>query len=260
MKANLMPFLKRFRIFSNTSRLFLVVSLGIATHTPAALASGCDKLPGWESLHRALASVRHTDNGGYNIDVWGVVLNRDGAVCAVTFSGKAPGDQRSAGRLAAAAVAHTALLVSLPGRAVSSANLYSEVQPGGSLFGLGESEPLDPAVAYAGDPQTYGSKDDPLIGKVPGGFFATGGGLALYSPTEGYVGAIGVGSESSCADHNIAWKTRHALNLDYVSGGVSPDNDDNIMYLARGETPNALKHVLCGHREDTIKLPPVSRK
>jgi hypothetical protein len=40
----------------------------------------------------------------------------------------------------------------------------------------------------------------------------------------------------SCADHNIAWKVRHLLELDYVPSGVDPvvipgkPNDDNIVY------------------------------
>lgn len=30
------------------------------------------------------------------------------------------------------------------------------------------------------------------------------------------VGGLGVSGDSSCADHNIGWRTRHALELDYV--------------------------------------------
>ena len=37
--------------------------------------------------------------------------------------------------------------------------------------------------------------------------------------------------DSSCADHNIAWKTRDGLNLDNVPGGINPvSGDDNIVY------------------------------
>ena len=41
-----------------------------------------------------------------------------------------------------------------------------------------------------------------------------------------------VSGDSSCADHNIAWRTRHPLSLDYVSSGLSPDTTrkDNIVY------------------------------
>jgi hypothetical protein len=46
------------------------------------------------------------------------------------------------------------------------------------------------------------------------------------------IGALGVSGDSSCADHNIAWRTRSTLGLDHVPGGVSPDvkRPDNIVY------------------------------
>jgi hypothetical protein len=59
-----------------------------------------------------------------------------------------------------------------------------------------------------------------------------GGGLALYNKHGKLLGAIGVSGDSSCADHNIAWRTRNTLELDYVPGGVSGDSfhPDNIVY------------------------------
>jgi Haem degrading protein HbpS-like len=59
-----------------------------------------------------------------------------------------------------------------------------------------------------------------------------GGGLALYNASGKIVGGVGVSGDSSCADHNIAWRTRHNLNLDFVPGGVSGDANrpDNIVY------------------------------
>jgi hypothetical protein len=53
--------------------------------------------------------------------------------------------------------------------------------------------------------------------------------LALYNAEGVLIGAIGVSGDSSCADHNIAWKVRHALELDYLPGGVSLSGDDNIV-------------------------------
>jgi hypothetical protein len=35
------------------------------------------------------------------------------------------------------------------------------------------------------------------------------------------IGGLGVSGDSSCADHNIACRTRHNLKLDYVPAGVS---------------------------------------
>jgi hypothetical protein len=42
----------------------------------------------------------------------------------------------------------------------------------------------------------------------------------------------GVSGDSSCADHNIAWRTRHALGLEHVPDGVSGDASGagNIVY------------------------------
>jgi len=59
-----------------------------------------------------------------------------------------------------------------------------------------------------------------------------GGGLALYNSNHQIVGAIGVSGDTSCADHNIAYRTRHTLNLDFVPGGVSgdPAHKDNIIF------------------------------
>ena len=100
------------------------------------------------------------------------------------------------------------------------------------MFGLQESNPVDPKVAYAGNADTYGSVGDPLVGQKPGGVNVFGGGLALYNASGVLVGGIGVSGDSSCADHVIAWKLRHALNLDHVPAGVNTDSSraDNIIY------------------------------
>ena len=47
--------------------------------------------------------------------------------------------------------ANTANAFSLPGLALSTANLYTAVQPGGSLFGLQDSNPVNTDVAYGGN-------------------------------------------------------------------------------------------------------------
>jgi hypothetical protein len=68
-------------------------------------------------------------------------------------------------------------------------------------------------------------------GKI-GGVNVFGGGLALYDSTHTIIGGLGVSGDSSCADHNIAWRTRHFLMLDFVPAGVSGDakRPDNIVY------------------------------
>lgn len=195
-------------------------------------AGPCKGLPSWTQLRQALTLARNTANGGFNLDMWGTVVNRDGIVCAVTFTGTNRGAQWPGSRVISAQKANTANAFSLPNLALSTANLYTAVQPGGSLYGLQASNPVDTSVAYGGSPAYYGQPNDPMVGQRIGGVNVFGGGLALYNSSRTLIGALGVSGDSSCADHNIAWKTRNNLNLDYVPAGVSGDatRPDNIVY------------------------------
>jgi len=150
----------------------------------------------------------------------------------VAFTGDDRGDQWPGSRVISAQKANTANAFSLPGLALSTANIYSAVQPGGSLFGLQASNPVNTDVAYGGNPANNGQSNDPMVGGRIGGVNVFGGGLALYNASGRLVGGIGVSGDSSCADHNIAWRTRNTLNLDHVPAGVSPDatRKDNIVY------------------------------
>jgi hypothetical protein len=67
-----------------------------------------------------------------------------------------------------------------------------------------------------------------------------GGGLALYNANKQLVGAIGVSGDSSCADHAIAWRTRSALTLDYVPGGVGPGGVDQISFSGPWSQPHCV--------------------
>jgi uncharacterized protein (TIGR02246 family) len=196
----------------------------------AAQATGCNNLPTHAALRAALSKARAEANGGFNLDMWAAIVNRDGVVCAVAFTGQKRGDQWPGSRVISAQKANTANAFSLDGLALSTANLYSAVQPGGTLFGLQESNPVDPQVAYGGDPNNCGQPNDPMVGKRIGGVNVFGGGLALYGSQKTVLGGLGVSGDSSCADHNIAWKTRFFLNLDNVPGGVNPPGNDNIIY------------------------------
>lgn len=208
----------------------------------------CNGLPSHAQLLAALKAARAQDNGGFNLDMWGTIVNRDGVVCAVAFTGNGRGDQWPGSRVISAQKANTANAFSLPGLALSTANLYSATQPGGSLFGLQHSNPVDTSVAYGGDPAQYGQQNDPMVGKRIGGVNVFGGGLALYGPGGVLLGALGVSGDSSCADHNIAWRTRNNLKLDYVPAGVSGDatRPDNIVYdITGGVSAGGWGHPAC---------------
>lgn len=241
--------------FPTLTLLFSTLALSTAAH-----AGACDNLPSWQQLKDTLTEVRKDANGGFNLDMWGTVVNTDGTVCAMAYTGGNYGDQWLGSRLISAQKANTANAFSLPGLALSTANLYSPTQPGGSLYGLQHSNPVDTKVGYAGRANDFGTAKDPLVGERIGGVNVFGGGVALYNAQGERVGALGVSGDSSCADHNIAWKTRHALELDYVPAGVSPAKDDNIMFLGADEQPNGFKHPQCGGSEDKAKLAAVRRK
>jgi uncharacterized protein GlcG (DUF336 family) len=204
----------------------------LATADPADGAGACNGLPSYGALKSALTAARQQMNGGFNLDMWGTVVNRDGIVCAVAFTGADRGDQWPGSRVISAQKANTANAFSLPQLALSTANLYSAVQPGGTLYGLQHSNPVDTEVAYRGPAANFGQANDPMVGYRIGGVNVFGGGLALYDASHTLIGAIGVSGDSSCADHNIAWRTRNSLKLDHVPAGVSGDplRPDNIVY------------------------------
>ena len=112
---------------------------------------GCSDLPSQQVLASALAeSVKPTggsSNGGLDNNMWAVIVDRSGVVCAVARTGE-PGDQWPASRIIAAQKAFTANSLSLPKFAMSTANLFAATQPGGFMFGLQHSHPINVAVAY----------------------------------------------------------------------------------------------------------------
>jgi uncharacterized protein GlcG (DUF336 family) len=228
----------------------------------------CAGLPTHQQLKVALESARAQSNGGFNLDMWGTVVNRDGIVCAVAFTGADRGSQWPGSRVISAQKANTANAFSLAGLALSTANLYAAVQPGGSLYGLQASNPVDTDAAYRGPATNFGDSDDPMVGRRIGGVNVFGGGLALYTAKKQLIGAVGVSGDTSCADHNIAWRTRNNLALDWVPGGVSAKGDDNINYQGLVPVPslaNDFSHPICkiagvdGVSAISASLPPIHK-
>ena len=248
----------------NPTLVFIAVTGGflLGASAPTLADDRCKALPDHAALTAALKKVVVVGdakaNGGLALNMWATVVARDGTVCAVTFTGNDWGDQWPGSRVISAQKANTANAFSLPGLALSTANLFSAVQNGGSLFGLQFSNPVDPGVAYQGEAGQFGKPTDPLVGKRIGGVNVFGGGVALYDPQGQLLGALGVSGDTSCADHNIAWKTRRALNLDRVPAGVNqkgagPKGDDNIIYdLVDGKSASGFGHPDCGLGEKAV--------
>ena len=235
------------------------VMLGWSTGPALADGSGgCQSLPGWAALKQALTnSITASSglNGGLGFNMWGTIVAADGTVCAVAFSGAAYTSQWLGSRVISAQKASTGNDFSLghgstpagssfpTGLALSTANLFSAVQPGGSLYGLQHSNPVDTEVAYGNQPwsqnngpisaQTFGTPQDPMVGQRVGGVNVFGGGFGAYQGGV-RVGGVGVSGDTSCTDHMVGWRLRHLLGLDQLSGvgGVSGDvaHPDNIVF------------------------------
>lgn len=229
-----------------------VLALAVAPLLSAPDAFAAD-LPTRSQLQTALRSVVAEANGGFGLNMWATVVDRDGVVRLVVFSGKERGDQWPGSRVISAQKANTANAFSLPKLALSTANLYSAVQPGGSLYGLQFSNPVATDVAYRGNPADVGTEKDSMVGNKIGGVNVFGGGLPLYDTGGRLLGAIGLSGDSSCADHIIAWKVRYRLNLDSVPGGVSQTKDDNIVHdIAKGASAGGWGHPECAAKATAI--------
>ena len=236
--------------------------VGLGTGCDSSSSSGvveaqsnpCAGLPSHADLQAALdAVVDAGGNSGLANEMWVTTVNRSGEVCAVAYSGEENDDQWPGSRVISAQKANTANAFSLPqgsggipGLPLSTANLFSAVQPGGSLFGLQFSNPVDTGVAYSGNSDRFGEANDPMGGERIGGVNVFGGGLALYNEAGELIGALGVSGDTSCTDHVVAWKVRHALNLDNVVAGVSATGDDNIIFdITDGVSAGGFGHPVC---------------
>jgi len=206
----------------------LVAALVSCRATGSGSASAAE-LPDHATVTAALREVVAEPNGGFGLQMWATIVDRDGVVRVVAMSGEDRGDQWPGSRVISAQKANTANAFSLPGLSLSTANLFTAVQPGQSLFGLQESNPVDTDLAYGGDARDFGTKHDPMLGGRIGGVNVFGGGLALYASDGTLLGGLGLSGDSSVADHIIAWKLRKKLGLDHIPGGVSPTKDDNMV-------------------------------
>ena len=220
--------------------------VALACTVESADAQTCATLPDYAKLKAALIQATKDEGSGLNNHMWGTIVDRDGVVCAVAFSGKDRFAQWPGSRVISAQKANTANAFGLDsgsnsdnsgqanGLALSTANLFSAVQPGGSLYGLQFSNPVNEDAGYKTPSSLYGTATDPMKGSKIGGVNVFGGGLALFAAGKKMVGGIGVSGDTSCADHFIAWRVRKNLGLDHLAGvgGVSGDKErpDNIVF------------------------------
>jgi uncharacterized protein GlcG (DUF336 family) len=230
-------------------RTLILVSCLLLGNCFAQTNADCNSLPNFNQLKDALSKVVKEGkeaNSGLGNPQWGAIVNRDGVVCAVVFTGQDRSAEWPGSRLIAAEKANTANAFSAPNFALSTANLYAASQPGQSLYGINMSAPPNPNAVFAGQPKDYGQANDPFVGKAIGGAIVFGGGLPLYDAKGKIVGGFGVSGDTACADHVIAWKTRHALNLDHVPLGPAPGQNDNMILDMQGDTSaSGFGHPTC---------------
>jgi len=227
--------------------------------------AGCAGLPDHSQLRAAVQAVMKLGKDkttGLGNPRWAAVVNRDGLVCSVAFSGEQRSDQWPGSRAIAAEKASTANALSTPTFALATGNLFAAAQPGQSLYGLITTAPPNGDAAYGGDPTHFGQANDPLVGKVIGGIVVFGGGLALYDNAGQLLGGLGVSGDTACSDHVVAWKMRHALNLDGVPAGVAPNATVNLIFdIQNGVSVSGYGHPPCKGgtpSEDVIKKLPES--
>jgi uncharacterized protein GlcG (DUF336 family) len=166
--------------------------------------------------------------------MWSAVVDRQGNLCSVINTNATNGDAWPGSRAIAIAKASTANDFSNSGLALSTANLYAATQPGGSLYGLNNSNPFNPFFNPIGSG----------IGEVPGGIITFGGGVALYQNGQ-VIGGLGVSGDSSCADHAIAYRMRKAAGLNAIPIGPAAVPNDNIQYAPIGTPPTGFQQPHC---------------
>ncbi len=164
------------------------------------------------------------------------VVNRDGELCAFITSTTDPTQAWPGSQAIAKAKAYTANAFSLDVLALSTARLYTVVQPGHSLFGLNNSNLFQSKFLA---PPTGGGGGN---GQIAGGIITFGGGVPLYSGGQ-IIGGLGVSGDTACADHEIAKRVRDLAGLNPPGGALV----DDIVYVPPDDvaTLGLFAHPLC---------------
>ncbi len=195
----------------------------------------CSDLPSPEDLKQWLKQVpTEGEVGGFagGRFEWAAVVDREGTLCALAVSSDDPAATWPGSQGIAKAKAFTANAFSSDTTPMSTARLYTMSQPGHSLWGAANGNPLDSRCL--GTPH-----DAPGIGQVCGGTITFGGGVPLYRGKT-RVGGLGASGDTPCADHEIAKRLRNKAGLDPEQGAAA----DDITYSSV-DGPSLYTHPLC---------------
>ena len=215
-----------------------VVGAGLGMTLAASRAAPpCDGLPSESKLVELLGQAPSSGGNAGGLfggaRMWAAVVNRDGQLCAFATSTDDPSQVWPGSQAIAKAKAYTANAFSLDVLPLSTARLYTFVQPGHSLFSLNWSNPFDPSVLAAPDGNPGGRN------QIAGGLITFGGGVALYSGGK-VIGGLGISGDTSCTDHEIAKRVRNLAGLNPAGGSLV----DDIVY-PNVDGPSPFGHPLC---------------
>jgi hypothetical protein len=87
---------------------FLCIAGTASADDTGAGGNACKNLPGYAALKAALVAATATESSGLNNQMWGTIVDRDGIVCAVAFTGVNRGAQWPGSRVISAQKANTA--------------------------------------------------------------------------------------------------------------------------------------------------------
>jgi uncharacterized protein GlcG (DUF336 family) len=218
-----------------------------ATQTVIAADGGnCANVPTTQQLREAFgvvaemaddapSAVGGTVGGLFNgARMWAAVVNRAGQVCAYTTSTEDETQVWPGSQAIAKAKAYTGNAFSLDTLALSTAMLYTLTQPGHSLWSLGQSNLFNSDLLVA--PGGRGDKN-----QIAGGLIFFGGGVPIYTAGGEIVGGLGISGDTSCADHEIAKRLRHAAGLNPPGGPTA----DDITYAMTLPTASVFAHPTC---------------
>ena len=198
--------------------LGVLMTAALCSATDAA-AANCNDVPSASELRQAMLAAAKISNAGGLFQggrMWGAVVNRDGEICAYITTTTDPTQVWPGSQAIAKAKAYTANAFSLDTLALSTARLYTFTQPGHSLWSLGQSNLWHPSLTAPPGGQGGGNN------QIGGGLIFFGGGVPIYRGTR-LVGGLGISGDTSCADHEIAKRTRNELNLNPPGGALVDD-------------------------------------
>ena len=210
----------------------LAVSALLLSSAVATAGTNCKDLPDAAALKATLLNVlAKNDYGGDGHPAWMTLVDASGTVCAVVTSINNPSRGNDVTttmsglghRILSAHKANTSNTYSHDHIALASGHFYWITLPGGPMYGTTLPTMTDLST---GNPATWGTPKDPMVGKRVGGFSALAGGLALFNAAHHKVGAIGVSGNPFCTAHTVAWKVREQLaggiySVKNVPGGVA---------------------------------------